>query len=43
MNLPLDAAAYEAKLNELITASTHVKPATIAPVATADFSQSFAR
>ncbi len=43
VRLPLDAAAYEAKLNELIANSTHVKPARNGTAVASDFSQSFAR
>ena len=43
VTLPMDAAAYEAKLNELIATSTHVKPTATTPVVAADFSQSFVR
>ncbi len=42
--LPLDAAAYEQKLQELIATSTYVKPVPSKDaVASTDFNQSFAR
>ena len=43
VQLPLDAGAYEAKLNDLIATSTYVKPVVTASVAASDFSQSFGR
>ena len=44
VELPLDAAAYEQKLQELIATSTYVKPVPSKDaVASTDFNQSFAR
>ena len=44
VELPLDAAAYEQKLQELIATSTYVKPTPKnGTIAATDFSQSFAR
>jgi hypothetical protein len=41
IDLPLDAAAYETKLNELIAASKHVKK--VVQVSNEDFTKSFKR
>ena len=41
IQLPLDSAAYEAKLKELIATSKYVKPAAPVAAAASDFSRSF--
>jgi len=43
IDLPLDSAAYETKLNELIRTSTHVKKVRTTPTNTDDFSKSFSK